>query len=428
MMKSLEHRLVAFLLCMVSPLHLLLIPTNGSKTQHMKSIQSEINTSDEPFEVSVVLPCLDESETLADCIGDIRRALKTSDLRGEIIVSDNGSTDDSVAIAVAAGAKVVHAAPLGYGIALSTGIASATADIVVMGDADRSYDFGDLPQFVEKMRVGYDVVIGNRFSGGVAPGAMPWSHRWIGNPIGNFHCGLRAIGKAVFEHLQLSRPGMEFASEMIVRAQLAGLRIIEIPTTLRPDGRSRPPHLRSFSDGWQHLKFLLFFCPLWLFFIPGSFLLIVGMLLQIALALSGGLNLAGASLSINTSLASAAFIILGYQLVGSGIIVQNLGDSSGNLPSTPPSVRLKKSRIEYGLLLGLLLVVAGTGLFLTALAHWKTTEFGDLPSELTLGRVIPAVTLIIVGAQTAWLSLTIGAMQMFSGRPLRSSQTSQQEV
>jgi len=247
----------------------------------MQSLQQEINVSDEPFEVSVVMPCLDESETLVDCIGDIRQALKNSGLHGEIIVSDNGSTDDSVAIAMAAGAKVVHASPLGYGVALSTGIASATADIVVMGDADCSYDFGDLPQFVEKIQVGFDVVIGNRFSGGVAPDAMPWSHRWIGNPIltaigrvlfrcpiGDFHCGLRAIHKDAFEHLQLSCPGMEFASEMIVRAQLAGLRITETSTTLRPDGRSRPPHLRSFSDGWRHLKFLFFFAHYGYFLSP----------------------------------------------------------------------------------------------------------------------------------------------------------------
>jgi hypothetical protein len=406
----------------------------------MESPQSDNSANDDNLDVSIVLPCLDESETLAKCIWDIQRALRTSGLRGEVIVADNGSVDDSVTIALTEGAKVVHASPKGYGIALSTGIAFASADVVVMGDADQSYDFGDIPRFVEKLQENFDVVVGNRFLGGVAPGAMPWSHRWIGNPIltaigrvffrcpiGDFHCGLRAIRKEAFERLQLTCPGMEFASEMIVRAGLAGLRLAEVPTTLQPDGRSRPPHLRSISDGWRHLKLLLFLCPRWLFFIPGFVLMLSGVLLQLVLAISGGLNLAGVRLGINTSLASGAFIFLGYQLIGSGVVVREVGGSSGKLPIASSEFRFKRLRIECGLLISVFLVAAGVGLFMSVLYRWQLAEFGDLPGELTVRRIAPAVTLIVLGAQTAWMSLMIGSMEMFSVKQLRSNQALRRE-
>jgi glycosyltransferase involved in cell wall biosynthesis len=383
------------------------------------------------LDVSVVLPCLNESETLAGCIMEAKEALSRAALVGEIIVADNGSTDNSVAIALAAGAKVVSASPKGYGAALSAGISSSLSNYVVMGDSDGSYDFGHIPVFVEKLRHGFDVVIGNRFLGGIEPHAMPWLHRWVGNPlltavgrmlfscpIGDFHCGLRAIRKDAFLQLRQNCCGMEFASEMIVRAELAGMRLAEVPTTLRPDRRMRPPHLRSFSDGWRHLKFLVFFSPLWLFLIPGAVFFLTGALLQITLIISGGLTLGGVHFGINTALAAAASILLGYQLLGSGIVVRRLGHTLDCLPPIASSERLKRLRIEFGLLLGLLLVVIGILLFIAAFFSWGKTNFGDLPSELTIRYLIPAIILITIGAQTAWLSVMVGALETYAnGRP-----------
>ena len=402
------------------------------------SIQAIADTDDcEKANVTVVLPCLNESETLTDCIGEIRTTLAKSGLSAEIIVSDNGSVDDSVAIAVALGARVVHASPKGYGVALSEGIAAATAELVVMGDADGSYDFGDIPLFVEKLLEGFDVVIGNRFRGGVMPGAMPWSHRWIGNPvltaigklffrcpIGDFHCGLRAIRKEAFTSLRLDRPGMEFASEMIVRSKLAGLRMAEIPTTLRPDGRSRPPHLRSFSDGWRHLRFMLFFCPIWLFIIPGAFLTITGGTLQLILAIVGEVHFNGIHYGINTSLAAAAMIFLGLQLVGSGFLVLKRGQSTGLLPAPEPEAKLNNLAMEHGLAASFFLIGMGTILFLTALNHWRTTAFGDLPPDVTIRRVIPSVILVTIGSQSTFFMLLTSTIRFMSANEVSLNSSS----
>jgi len=389
-------------------------------------------------EISVVLPCLNESETLAGCIREIRAALVGASLHGEIIVSDNGSADDSVAIAIASGAKVVYAAPAGYGVALATGIAAATSEYVVMGDADGSYDFGDIPKFRDKLEQGFDVVIGNRFRGGVMPGAMPWLHRWVGNPaltavgrilfrcpIGDFHCGLRAIRKSAFVNLRLQRPGMEFASEMIVRAKLGGLRIAEIPTVLRPDGRSRRPHLRSFRDGWRHLRFLLFFCPIWLFLIPGSILMLSGVAIQVILAINGGLEINGIRFGVNSSLASTAFIFLGLQWIGSGILVRALGQSAGILPRTKRAPGVRRWAFKLAMCLACLLAGVGITLFLTAINQWRETAFGDLSGSLTLCRVIPAVTLMTVSAQISLFGMLVTVIDFLVGdqRPLPPSKT-----
>lgn len=235
------------------------------------------------------MPCLNEAETLAACIAEAQAALKEADIEGEIIVADNGSTDGSQRIALAMGARVVEVTRKGYGNALSGGIEAAAGQYIVMGDADASYNFSHIPRIVESLLDGADLVMGNRFRGGIAPGAMPRLHRYLGNPVltgigrllfrcpvGDFHCGLRGFSKAAYRRMELSTAGMEFASEMVIKSTLKGLRVTEVPTVLRPDGRSRPPHLRSWRDGWRHLRFMLLFCPRWLFLFPGLFLFLGG--------------------------------------------------------------------------------------------------------------------------------------------------------
>ena len=241
------------------------------------------------LELSIVMPCLNEAETLATCIEKANRSLKSLNITGEVVVADNGSTDGSLEIAAERGARVVHAAEKGYGNALRAGIAAARGKFIIIGDADDSYDFSAIEPFVAKLREGCDLVMGNRFCGGIMPGAMPWKHRWIGNPVltgigrllfrspvGDFHCGLRGFNKAAYERLDLRTTGMEFASEMVIKSTLLGQKIAEVPTVLHKDGRSHPPHLRSWRDGWRHLRFMLLFSPRWLFLIPGLVLLALG--------------------------------------------------------------------------------------------------------------------------------------------------------
>src|SRR5207245_7527261 len=262
-------------------------------------------------EVSIVMPCLDEVETLATCIARAREAIEKGGYAAEIIVADNGSSDGSQLIARELGARVVDVQRKGYGSALIGGIDAAQGRFVVMGDADASYDFAAISPLIAELREGYDLVVGNRFLGGIQPGAMPWSHRWVGNPVltwisrvffhtpvGDMHCGLRAFRKDAFERMQLRAAGMEFASEMVIKASLKGMRISEVPVVLRPDGRSRPPHLRTWRDGWRHLRFMLLFSPRWLFLYPGLALLVIGLGLS-ALLVAGALRLGGVRLDIH---------------------------------------------------------------------------------------------------------------------------------
>ena len=281
-------------------------------------------TSDSP-EVSVVMPCLNEAETLAVCIQKARACLADNGVSGEIIIADNGSTDGSQSIAEAGGARLVPVEAKGYGSALMGGIAAACGRFVIMADADDSYDFSALMPFIEKLRAGCDFVIGNRFKGGIAPGAMPPLHRYLGNPVlsglgrlfflcpaGDLHCGLRGFSRDAFERMKLQTTGMEFASEMVVKATLLGLRIAEVPTTLSPDGRSRPPHLRSWRDGWRHLRFMLLFSPRWLFLYPGLLLMLAG------LGVGGWLlpeerQLGETTLDVHTLAYAALSVLLGFQ-------------------------------------------------------------------------------------------------------------------
>src|SRR4051794_4605382 len=299
-----------------------------------------VSDADE-LELTVVLPCLNEAETVSLCVGKAVAWIRDAGVAGEVIVADNGSTDGSRELAAAAGARVVTVRRKGYGNALIAGIRAARSTYVLMADADDSYDLENLGPFLQQLRNGDDLVMGNRFAGGIEPGAMPWLHRRIGNPVlsgigrlffrtpvRDFHCGIRAFRKDAITQLGLRAGGMEFASEMIVKASLADLKISEVPTTLRPDGRTRAPHLRSFRDGWRHLRFLLLFCPYWLFVVPGFVLFAIGAVGTVALTFGhiGGLLIAGL-------LYAAALMIIGYQALWFGLLMQTYAESRGILPA-----------------------------------------------------------------------------------------------
>src|SRR5262245_60509637 len=307
--------------------------------------------SNDELEVSVVMPCLNEARTVGTCVAKARASLETLGVRGEVIVADNGSKDGSQVIAEAHGARVVPVARKGYGAALQGGIAAAKGRFIIMGDADDSYDFTNLEPFITRLRQGDDLVMGNRFRGGIAPGAMPWHHKYIGNPvltgilnlffhtpISDAHCGLRGFRKDAYQRLALTTPGMEFASEMVVKATLHGQKISEVPTTLKPDGRDRPPHLRSFRDGWRHLRFLLLMCPLWLFLIPATLLIGAGVGLMAWLT-PGPQQLGGVTFDIHSMLLGTLAILMGYQILWMWLFAKIHGWTSGILP--PRTFNLK---------------------------------------------------------------------------------------
>jgi hypothetical protein len=374
----------------------------------------------EDVELSVVLPCLDEAETLETCIRKARRSMEELGVRGEVVVADNGSTDGSQAIATAAGARVVPIPVRGYGAALRGGIEAARGTYVLMADADDSYALDDLGPFVTALRNGDELVMGNRFRGGIAPGAMPFLHRYLGNPvlsragrlffrvpIGDFHCGMRAFRRDTIRALGLQTDGMEFASEMVVRSALNGVRIAEVPTTLRPDGRSRSPHLRTWADGWRHLRFLLALSPRWLFLYPALAMLAVGLLGMVVLS-AGPVAVAGVSLSVHTMLACATLVVLGLQIGGLALVSRAYAARLSLLPRSP---RLEKwvdrVTLERGLVLGAVSVVAGIAAFVAALVGWGATGFGDLDPLTTMRLPIWGMVLIVGGTQVATASFAI---------------------
>ena len=363
-------------------------------------------------ELSIVLPCLNEAETLAAVIDRARRFLTAYNIAGEIIVADNGSTDGSIGIAQESGARVVPVAERGYGAALMGGIRAARGEFVAMGDADESYDFMGLMPFVERLRNGSDLVMGNRFLGGIGRGAMPPLHRYLGNPvlsfagrlffnapIGDFHCGLRAFRRDSILALNLSAQGMEFASEMVVRAQLRGLRIEEVPTTLSKDGRSRPPHLRSWRDGWRHLKFLLTFSPRWLYIYPGL-ALIATCLVAFVILLPGFLTIGEVRLGINSLLFAAIGIIVGFQLTSMGLIASLFGVRESYWQDTRRLQHVKRwLTIDRGCILGGLMILSGIiGLGLAVLS-WANVGYGDLAVETEMRLIIPSMLAAVVGLQ-----------------------------
>jgi glycosyltransferase involved in cell wall biosynthesis len=376
------------------------------------------------IELSIVMPCLNESETIASCIEKAGAFLACSGISGEIVVADNGSTDGSQEIAASLGARVVPVAEKGYGAALLGGIDAARGRYVAMGDADDSYDFANLAPFVEALRGGADIVMGNRFAGGIAPGAMPFLHRYLGNPvlsflgrlffrvpIGDFHCGLRAFKTDAVRRLGLRSTGMEFASEMVVCSSLAGLTIAEVPTTLKPDGRSRAPHLRTWRDGWRHLKFLLMYSPRWLFFIPGASLIAVGALL-VALLSRGPVDVFhGMVLDINTFIAACFFVISGVQLLSFGAISRTHAATSGLLPRyTRATALLRRATTDRMALGGALIAMSGVAMFSYAFSVWVQEEFGPLADPMIPRMVLGGMTMIVNGLQVFFTGFVLGIL------------------
>jgi glycosyltransferase involved in cell wall biosynthesis len=363
-------------------------------------------------ELSIVMPCLDEAETIGTCIAKARRFLDASGVDGEIVVADNGSRDGSQAIAVREGARVVAVTDRGYGSALQGGISAARGRFIVMGDADDSYDFSAIGGFIEKLRAGADVVIGDRFGGVVEPGAMPPLHRWLGNPvlsalgrlffrspIRDFHCGLRGFTKAAYERMALRTTGMEFASEMIVKATLLGMRVDEVPIVLHPDGRSRPPHLRSWRDGWRHLRFLLLYSPRWLFLYPGLLLMLAGTLVG-AWLLPGPRTVGRVGFDVQTLLYAGMAVLIGFQAVLFAVFTKVFAINSGLLPHDRKlDTALRNVTLEGGLLAGALLFLFGLGGSLYAVGLWGEARFGGLNPSQTLRTVIPSVVCLTLGCE-----------------------------
>jgi glycosyltransferase involved in cell wall biosynthesis len=393
--------------------------------QHGATVYSD---GDREKELTIVIPCLNEAETLQVCLDKALRFFRAYDVYGQVIVADNGSTDGSQEIARIAGARVVDVEERGYGAALRAGIAAADTPFVAMADGDDSYDFMGLMPFVEKLREGYQLVMGNRFMGGIGKGAMPKLHRWVGNPalsavgralygapIGDFHCGMRAFRRDAIIDLGLSAAGMEFASEMVVKGHLEGLRMTEVPTTLSPDGRSRAPHLRSFRDGWRHLKFLLLFAPRWLYFYPGLVLLLVG-LAAMALMLSGPVVIGGARLAENTLLFAGAAVLLGLEVVCFGLLAELFGSRE----------RYWRESRRIGFIRQWLTVdracLIGGGFFLVglvgavyALFLWRGEGFGDMNTNALARITIPSVLACAAGLQIAFT----GFLAELIGHPRR---------
>ncbi len=374
-------------------------------------------------ELSIVMPCLNEVETLETCIDKAQRALSDLGIEGEIIVADNGSTDGSQKIAIRKGVRMVEVETRGYGSALMGGIAAARGEFVIMGDADDSYDFTAILPFVAKLRDGYDLVMGNRFLGGIQPGAMPTLHRYLGNPIltavgrlffgnhcGDFHCGLRGFRKDAVTRMELQTTGMEFASEMVVKATFLGMRIAEVPTQLFPDGRSRRPHLRTWSDGWRHLRFLLLYSPRWLFLYPGLLLMVAGLSVGLWI-LPGPREVAGVSFDVHTLLYAALAVFIGYQSVAFAFFTKIFAINEGLLPHDPRFERLFRIfTLESGLAVGLALMVAGFAGSLYAVSDWGARSFSGLEPTETLRIVIPAAVALALGCQIVLYSFFLSVL------------------
>ncbi|MFC3641001.1 glycosyltransferase family 2 protein [Aquibium oceanicum] len=379
-------------------------------------MQPDTGPRADALELTVLMPCLNEAETLATCIDKAKAYLSRANIAGEVLIADNGSTDGSIEIAKAHGARVVHVPVRGYGAALRHGIENAHGKFVIMGDSDDSYDFSRLDPFVEKLREGYDFVIGNRFKGGIADGAMPFLHRYLGNPvlsflgrlffrsdIGDFHCGLRGFRREAINALGLKAPGMEFASEMVVRASLGKLRIAEVPTTLSPDGRSRPPHLRTWTDGWRHLRYLLLNSPKWLFVYPGAAILAFGALLTIVLLQGPVQVLPGVVLDTHSLIVGCMAMLVGASCLSFGVIARSYSATRGFLPVNPRLARVKAyATLERTLMgAGALALVGLTGLGY-AVWQWAAADFGALEYNGMVRMLTVSCTLIALGLQLAF--------------------------
>jgi glycosyltransferase involved in cell wall biosynthesis len=379
-------------------------------------------TGETELELTILMPCLNEAETIGICVEKAQKFLAASGTPGEVLVADNGSTDGSIEIAESLGARVIPVASKGYGAALSGGIAAARGKFIIMGDADDSYDLFNLAAFLEELRAGRDLVMGNRFRGGIEPGAMPVLHYYLGNPVlsfvgrllfripvRDFHCGLRGFRRSAILGLDLKTTGMEFASEMVVRSALQGLNVAEVPTTLKPDGRSRAPHLKTWRDGWRHLKFLLMYSPKWLFFYPGFLLTGLGLLLSAVLAF-GPLRLApGLELDLSSFLAACLATIMGVQLITFGALARYYATVSGMLPLGPRSgYILRWCKTDRVVQLAALLVLCGSVLFVGSLLEWAKVGFGSLANPLVPRLVAAGLGIVVVGIQTGFAGFLFG--------------------
>jgi glycosyltransferase involved in cell wall biosynthesis len=378
------------------------------------------------MEITILMPCLDEALTVESCIHKARDYLNKRGILGEILVADNGSTDGSQSLAEAAGARVVSIPSKGYGAALIGGIQAAQGRFVIMGDADDSYDFADLDHFVDRLRLGFELVMGNRFLGGIRPGAMPPLNRYLGNPtlsfigrrlfsspIGDFHCGMRGFDRQAIMGLHLRSAGMEFASEMVVKASLAGLKISEVPTTLSPDGRQRPPHLRPWRDGWRHLRFMLLRSPQWLFLYPGLALAAVGLLGAGALMIRP-IQIPGVlTLDINALLYFAIAAIVGVQITFFGLFATALARKVNlRIASGFPQKLLKYASLEAAIALGICLVIVGLVGAVYAIFQWGQTSFGALVPSDMMRITIPAVTTLAIGTQVLFGAFLLGFIEI----------------
>lgn len=378
----------------------------------------------ETFELSIVMPCLNEAETIALCIEKAEAFLKRADVRGEVVVADNGSTDGSRQIANAHGARIISVPRRGYGAALLGGIMAARGRYIVVGDADDSYDFSSLDAFLVQLRRGADLVMGNRFIGGIAPGAMPFLHRYLGNPVlsflgrlffgisaGDFHCGLRAFRADSIRTLGLQTAGMEFASEMVVRSALAKLKIVEVPVALKRDGRSRRPHLRTWRDGWRHLKFLLVYSPRWLFMLPGMCMVVFGAFLGSLLAL-GPLHLENnVVLDLDSFIAACFMIVVGTQLITFSIISRYYATVTGILPDSRRARALVEHVTTDRLVwLAVAFIIAGVALFGSAFSVWAHGGFGPITTPFAPRSAAAGLTAIVIGLQTFFSAFLLGVL------------------
>lgn len=387
------------------------------------------------LDLTILMPCLNEAETLAVCIEMAKRGIASAGVSGEVVVADNGSTDGSIEIAEKCGARVVHVAAKGYGSALRGGIEAARGRWLLMGDADASYDFGEASRFVDKLRAGFDVVMGCRLPAGggtIMPGAMPWKNRWLGNPslsflgrlffktpIRDFHCGLRAFTRDAYERMQPKTTGMEFASEMVMKASIQEMRVAEVPITLHKDGRSRPPHLKPWRDGWRHLRFMLIYSPRWLFLVPGLALIGVGGPMA-AMIFFSPLHLGSVQLDAGSLAVACMCLIIGIQLVAFAFFAKVFAIGDGLLPHDPRFARVFRFfTLEKGLIVGALALAGGVGLLAWAVWKWQEAHFGALPYAENLRRIIAAATLIVAGHQVmaaSWFLSVLG-LKTTSRRP-----------
>lgn len=377
------------------------------------------------IDVSILMPCLNESETLALCINKAKGWLKKSKLNGEIVIADNGSTDGSQSIAKKLGVRVVPVSERGYGSALYYGTLAARGKWIIMGDSDDSYDFSQLELFIEALKKGADLVMGNRFLGGIEKGAMPWKNRYIGNPIltfigrllfncpsKDFHCGLRAVNKKAFLKMDLRTTGMEFASEMVIKANLLNMKIVEVPTTLSKDGRNRPPHLRPWRDGWRHLRFMFLFSPRWLFLYPGLLIFILSGL-GYSILLTGPLKIGTIEFSFNTLFMFQAGTLIGFLFLIFAVMVRIIGTKEGLLPTHNLIEKLKNSSmLEIGSLSGVGIFIWGLIYALKVVGQWSDLGFRSIPDIGLLRLVSLSTFMMLLGSLIFLFSLVVGFLSL----------------